>query len=221
MSTKTVKGDQCIVCSTKFHSRNKALQRTNVFTTIRRRNFTLSDALKLLDVIVSPLKVQQKFCCSSCTIKVRDLYDANQSVTKNRRNIEDVVSPDSYVSSKKLNSNECEFSTPRKGIKRLVDSGFVLPKKRIINPSPPAATHSVYNKRTNKRGNKVGNTVLKSKIEVMLYLRHYIIYFCTEKYSLIIKGVHKYFSFTILFFHGILSSDHSCFEIVIQDMSAH
>lgn len=155
MSVKPLNSDSCIVCSTEFNSRNKGLQRTNVFTTIRRRNFTLSDALKLLDVVVSPLKIKQKFCCSSCTTKVRDLYDANQSVANNRRIIEEIVSPESYISSKKLALNECEFSTPRKGLKRLVDPGFVLPKKRITNPSPAAVTHSVYNKRTNTRGNKV------------------------------------------------------------------
>ena len=74
MATKKSYNGSCLLCDKQFDTKTKGPKRTNVFSYIPQRTYTLSDALKILDVVVSPLKVKQKFCCSSCTSHVKDAY---------------------------------------------------------------------------------------------------------------------------------------------------
>ena len=160
MPTKNSTSTSCILCDNQFNTRNKGLKRTNVFSHIQRRSYTISDALKVLDIVVSPLKVTQKFCCEPCTIQIRDLHDANLSLKKSKDSVEELVSPESYVGAKQVIGEQSTFTTPRRGLKRLSIDNFTPIKRRLVSPKSAKASCKMY------------KSILKKRSTVCLTLSH-------------------------------------------------
>ena len=155
MPTKNSTSTSCILCDNQFNTRNKGLKRTNVFSHIQRRSYTISDALKVLDIVVSPLKVTQNFCCEPCTVRIRDLYDANLLLKESKDAVEELVSPESYVGAKQVIGEQSTFTTPRKGLKRLPIDNFTPIKRRFVSPKSAKASCKTYNKSIMKKRSKV------------------------------------------------------------------
>ena len=154
--TGKLSSNTCVLCDRQFDTKDKGLRRTNVFIKIKRKDFTVSDALKLLAVVVLPLKVKEKYCCDMCTAKVRDLYSSYQSLNENKQRVEDIVSPVSYVRVKRVSEVEASFSTSQKGLKRLSNTPLNTPLKQQYFASFQSSPKTlVYQKTTCKKGRKV------------------------------------------------------------------
>ena len=118
----------CLICGNVFDKTGKSRSRTNVFTNIPKKNFTPSDALSLLGVNVSPVRVKEKYCCSGCVSIARDYYGAHLTLNESKAKLLKGVPATSYLGGKLINKESDVFSTPRKGLKRL-QSVFPSPIK--------------------------------------------------------------------------------------------
>ena len=147
----------CLICGHVFDETGKSRSRTNVFTNIKKKNFTPSDALSLLGVNVSPVHVKEKYCCTACVLIVRDYYGAHLTLTESKVKLLEGVKSSSYLGSKLINKEGDVFSTPRKGLKRL-QSVFPSPiKHRHIQPetTSPKVSFRTYTKKSKQKHNKV------------------------------------------------------------------
>ena len=116
----------------------------------------MSDALKVLGVALSPLKVKDKYCCHLCTAKARDLYSSHLALIENRKSFEHAVSPESYLGIKHVLQDDSQFNTPRKGLIRLSEMNTSPVKRRnVCTQQSPRQSHAIYSKATYKKGKKV------------------------------------------------------------------
>ena len=58
LGTKKGNKTSCVVCDEVFPKWEKSYKKTNVFTNVPKKNYTPSDAFKLLGINVSPLWVK-------------------------------------------------------------------------------------------------------------------------------------------------------------------
>ena len=62
--------------------------------------------------------------------------------------------PESYISAKRIVSEQCPFPTPQKGLKYLPHTETTPVKRRVVAKAPKA-THQTYKKTTVHQSNKV------------------------------------------------------------------
>ena len=152
---------QVVWCVMRYsQSKKKSYKRTNVFTNVPKKNYTPSDAFKLLEITVSPLPVKEKYCCSKCTTIVWDYYGTHVDLAEIKTKFLQGVKAESYIATKMVfgdNTDNATFATPRKVLKRL-QTLLPSPKKcrsTQHETQPQKVAFRVYCKKSSRRGNKV------------------------------------------------------------------
>ena len=111
LGTKKSNNLNCVVCNQVFEKGQKSYGRTNVFTKVPKKDYTPSEAFKLLGVSVSPIQVKDKYCCSKCTSIVRDYFGAHLNLTETKAKLLEGVKANSYIGGKLVLGNSNIFNT--------------------------------------------------------------------------------------------------------------